>query len=204
MCVHTNTYTFITEICDFDSVASWPPGLFVDSEIKALNQPLRFKWKINFLTIVSTPHLNLTGWGKMEEIPLVHSCTRFLESQATCSSVSGQLTPFPIERVRGEVAVATPSMCCEPSLGVTAGLCWERLWGCTWAQPGGYQCLLRGKEAQECVYAMPLSVWVENLLVAGLQEKRKNPEVFNVLFFFTCMHWRLKLGLPSWSSPSLS
>lgn len=102
--------------------------------------------------------------------------------------------------------------CCGDSIRVlwalpghnSAGLCWERLWGCTWAQPGGYQCLLRGEEAQECVYAMPLSVWVENLLVAGLQEKRKNPEVFNVLFFFTFMNGRLKLGLPSWSSPSLS
>ena len=61
-----------------------------------------------------------------------------------------------------------------------------------------------GEEAQECVYAIPLSVWVENLLVAGLQEKRKNPEVFNMLFFFTFINWRLKLGVPSCSSPSLS
>lgn len=63
----------------------------------------------------------------MEEIPLIHSCTRFLKSQATCSSVGGRLTPFPIEKVGGEVAVATPSVCCEPSLGITLQGCVENV-----------------------------------------------------------------------------
>lgn len=42
VCAHKHTQ-FIIEICDFDSVTSWLPGLFADSEIEALNQPLRFK-----------------------------------------------------------------------------------------------------------------------------------------------------------------
>ena len=44
---------------------------------------------------------------------------QILKNQATCSSVSGRLTPFPIERVGGEVAVGTPSLCCVPSPLVT-------------------------------------------------------------------------------------
>ena len=35
---------------------------------------------------------------------------------------------------------------------------------------------------------------------SGLQEKKTNPEVFTVLFFFSFMNWRLQSGLPGCGS----
>lgn len=129
---------------------------------------------------------------------------QILKNQATCSSVSGRLTPFPVERVGGEVAVATACVCCVPSPWWLCRAVLRMSVRLHLRSARGLPVPAEGEEAQEWVYAIPLSVWVENLLVAGLQEKRKNPEVCNVLFFFTFMNWRLKLGLPSCSSPSLS